>query len=652
MDDHEGRTGLILEWNKASTVQDSDGDRVDATGYRIEYSDTGLTEEGYDWQVLQRVYVPMDTADLAESRQMFVDNYMVQDDDDDDLAAGQTRHYRVFALTEVDSTTDPADPTTIDATEMSWPSPQKMGHTANPLKPNPPQRVRVVERGHTHISLEWEAPDARNGDLDGSERGPSVITHYVIEVSNDEGVTWSELEDDDGDTLEIEATKYTDDTLMPGQTRDYRILSVNSSSISVWSNTVDETTLEAVLPNEPGGLAAQTGDTGGSVKICWNAQAEQPEDAPVFEYLIQYSADGETNWMDLATVTEMTDDEIHTVYTDTTLDASETRYYRVFATNLRGQSDQSDVADATAEAATVPDAPMANATATSDTEITVTWTAPADGGSDITGYMVQRAYMGADNMMSEWMDVDPAHMGMDMEYMDTGLMPETTYYYRVSAMNSVGTGEMSDGTASAMTYRTNTAPMAVGTIADMTLKAGQTSSGMDVSGYFSDADMGDTLTYTANSDMTMYATVAVSGSMVTITGVAAGMATITVTATDMGVGAGMMNPMTATQTITVTVEAADTSLQDIPDSSISVTNNANGAITVSWMGGDNADSFIVVAAELDSDPFTYESANVAGDAAKMTTITGLNSGSSYIIIVIALQGTSFEYGVPPNVTAN
>ena len=87
------------------------------------------------------------------------------------------------------------------------------------------------------------------------------------------------------------------------------------------------------------------------------------------------------------------------------------------------------------------------ATATSETAITVTWGSPADniGGADITGYMVQRAYMGADNMMSEWMDVDPAHMGMDMMYMDTGLMPETAYYYRVAAMNSVGMGEYSDG---------------------------------------------------------------------------------------------------------------------------------------------------------------------------------------------------------------
>ena len=78
----------------------------------------------------------------------------------------------------------------------------------------------------------------------------------------------------------------------------------------------------------------------------------------------------------------------------------------------------------------------------------------------------------------------------------------------------------------------NAAPMAVGTIAAVSVTEGQMTAAMDVSGYFSDADMDDTLTYTAMSDMEMYATVMVSGSMVTITGVAAGTATITVTATD------------------------------------------------------------------------------------------------------------------------
>ena len=84
-----------------------------------------------------------------------------------------------------------------------------------------------------------------------------------------------------------------------------------------------------------------------------------------------------------------------------------------------------------------------------------------------------------------------------------------------------------------------------------------------------------------------------------------------------------------------------------------MTNNANSSITVNWMGGDNADSFIVVAAELGSDPFMYELENVADGAAKMATISGLNSGSNYMVIVIALQGSNnFEYGVLQIVMAN
>ena len=104
------------------------------------------------------------------------------------------------------------------------------------------------------------------------------------------------------------------------------------------------------------------------------------------------------------------------------------------------------------DAIMMPGMPMnVMAEATSHDMITVSWASPADdGGSDITGYMVQRGYMDADNMMM-WMDVDPAHMGMDMMYMDMGLMAETTYYYRVAAMNSIGMGEYSDGMAMAMT---------------------------------------------------------------------------------------------------------------------------------------------------------------------------------------------------------
>ena len=108
------------------------------------------------------------------------------------------------------------------------------------------------------------------------------------------------------------------------------------------------------------------------------------------------------------------------------------------------------------------------AEATSDTMITVSWESPADdGGSDITGYMVQRAYRMSDGMMSDWMDVDPAHMGMDMMYMDMGLMAETTYYYRVAAMNAEGTGAYSDGTAMATTMMATTTMDELGTVTDV-----------------------------------------------------------------------------------------------------------------------------------------------------------------------------------------
>ena len=361
--DNEGRTGLLLEFDKAeSLLADHNGDGTEtianANRYRIEYSDTGLRdEEGYNWKVLASVAPD----DLDASRQSIVDNHDVLSGIADDLNAGKTRHYRVFGFI---------------GNEMSWPSPQNSGITAAPLTPAAPQRLAAEPEGHTANLLEWQAPDDTNDDLDGSEEGPTVIMHYVVEVSDDEGQTWSSL-------AQVMALTYTDGGLLPGTTRDYRVAAVNATAESVWSNTAEATTIAAVLPNEPGGLAAEAYGTS-SIKLCWNAQATEPEAAPVTSYRIEHLVGG--TWTYLDSVTGEVGD-VPTIHTATGLTPDTSYDFRVSAINLRGQSDQSDVATATTDAGP-PSTELTRPTMVSAMGGTGTVTVSWEDGGNAVGHLV------------------------------------------------------------------------------------------------------------------------------------------------------------------------------------------------------------------------------------------------------------------------
>ena len=190
---------------------------------------------------------------------------------------------------------------------------------------------------------------------------------------------------------------------------------------------------------------------------------------------------------------------------------------------------------APAPEATVPGMPM-NVMAMPDgyDTINVSWEAPSDTGhSAITGYMVERGYTGADDMMM-WMTV--AEMTTDLMYMDTGLMAETKYYYRVTAMNAIGSGMASDHMAegaSATTGVMPTPPMASGMLDAVMLTVGDDAVMVDASGAFSMTDEDEITGYTATSDDPMVATASADAmGMVTITPVSDGSATVSVTATD------------------------------------------------------------------------------------------------------------------------
>ncbi len=185
----------------------------------------------------------------------------------------------------------------------------------------------------------------------------------------------------------------------------------------------------------------------------------------------------------------------------------------------------------------------------------------------------------------------------------------------------------------------NTDPMAVGSIAAQTVTAGQSVT-VDVASYFSDTDMGDSLTYMAMSSNMAVAMASASGSMVTISGVTAGSAIVTVTATDMH-GASAM------QTISVTVMSgalgAPTNVMAMVDDS----DPGSPGITITWTDGANADVHDVGLIDL-ADYSVYREQRIGGVPSAMTyTFDNVASGRYMAIVVSTGAGdpTAYEYGV-------
>ena len=87
------------------------------------------------------------------------------------------------------------------------------------------------------------------------------------------------------------------------------------------------------------------------------------------------------------------------------------------------------------------------ATVVSSSEINLSWTIPSNnGGSPITGYKLERSTKAS----SIWSTISANTGNTTTTYSDTGLVPNTTYAYRVSAINSVGTS-LPSNSASATT---------------------------------------------------------------------------------------------------------------------------------------------------------------------------------------------------------
>jgi chitodextrinase len=226
---------------------------------------------------------------------------------------------------------------------------------------------------------------------------------------------------------ETSKSDYRDEGLEPSTTYVYRVSAFDDDGDEGALSDPAQVTTEALPgPSTPSDLVA-TAAGPYRIDLLWSSSESE-----VGVAFYRVFRDGE----ELAPAAD-------TVFADSTL-APETRYeYRVAAVDSLGnESDLSAPAAATTAAEPGPPPPRnVTATASSSTQINLSWEPPLVSTHPVQGYNVYR-------------DGDPIGFVVSTAFADTGLSPETTYPYTLSAVDDRGI----EGDSSEVVSATTDAP--------------------------------------------------------------------------------------------------------------------------------------------------------------------------------------------------
>ena len=261
------------------------------------------------------------------------------------------------------------------------------------------------------------------------------LSGYKIQFSTDNS-TFSTL------VASQAGTSYTHSSRSLGTTYYYKVSALNSLGESAAASA---SVITHNIPGAPTSLTATAGSF--SVALSWSAPTSNGG-ATVTGYKIRHSTDSGVTFTDLET------NNTTTSYSHSNLILGSTHYYRVFAINSAGTSTLYTSANATLPRATaLPTAPQSlSASASNDgRSVTLTWQAPSSTGGIIDGYRIESS---STSSSSGYTVLVASQVGLT--YTHTSLNPGTTYYYRVAAVNAIGTGPTSSYTS--VTTPTNFLP--------------------------------------------------------------------------------------------------------------------------------------------------------------------------------------------------
>jgi len=285
------------------------------------------------------------------------------------------------------------------------------GNPVPDVAPDAPSAFAATAGSTTSIILSWSLPAQTVTGVQVT-RAPNLNGPYMV-IANLAGAQ----------------SDFTDTGLAVGTTYYYRITLSNSVGNSPVSDTASATTSQPspTAPLAPTNLTANASSTS-QINLSWTDNSSNETGFKIERAL---AVNGPFTEIDVTAANV-------TTYASTGLDASTTYYYRVSATNAMGTSPVV-VANATTSspAPTAPNAPTnLMASAASTTQINLSWT---DSSNNETGFKVERSTTVNGNYTL--LTTTAANV---TTYQNTGLTASTTYFYRVSAVNAVGTSATTD----------------------------------------------------------------------------------------------------------------------------------------------------------------------------------------------------------------
>jgi fibronectin type 3 domain-containing protein len=316
---------------------------------------------------------------------------------DSTVTNGQTYYYYVTAVNAIGES-DPSNE--VSATPSSAPT-----------VPDAVQNLRA-EAGDSRVTLTWSPPE-RNGG--------KPITNYKVYRGTSSG-------DRSTVTTIGNVTSHTDLGLENGNRYYYVVAAVNEVGDGPPAPEVSAT--PATVPGVPQNLAAIPRDA--AVTVQWSDPVSDGGADVELYRVFRGTTSGSLS--EIARVAGT----FHS-YEDSGLENGQTYFYQVSAVNRVGEGPRSpEVSAAPTQDVTVPSAPQNLVAAAGNNSVQLTWSPPAtNGGSPIIHYWVYRGE-GAPENLGRW-----ANAGNVTSLLDGTALNGVTYFYQVSANNSVGEGPFS-----------------------------------------------------------------------------------------------------------------------------------------------------------------------------------------------------------------